>query len=268
MIYKIARGLAPPFLAVGGVALTLGGLLVGYEPVGDDPALMYRPIKSELARAMRSGGLPFWSDRFGVGVPLVAESHAAAFYPPNWLYYRLLDTPVAYRLAMWLHFAAQAGVTYLYGRTLGLRAWGAALAASSFALCGFTSSHAVHKWLYHALPYLLLSLTMAEGYLAKGGSARLASLVLVLAAALTMGHFQIQCWTAVLVFLTASWRAIGREAPWRRVAALFAAVCWAAAVAAVKLAPTWELVRFVGFSRSMSDVFLYSFPPAHWAQSL
>src|SRR6516165_3726504 len=105
------------------VACLLCPLLFGIQPVGGDPDLMYRPIKQELALHLRAGTLPFWSDHFGLGVPLVAESHAAAFYPPNWLYYRLLDTPVAYRLAMWLHFAAQAGVTYLYGRTLGLRAW-------------------------------------------------------------------------------------------------------------------------------------------------
>ncbi len=48
--------------------------------------------------------------------------------------------------------------------------------------------------------------------------------------------------------------------------ALAAAVGWAAAVAAVQLVPTWELVRFVGFSRSISDLFLFSFPPAHWAE--
>ena len=74
-------------LAVGGL---LGGLLVGYEPVDGDPDRMYRPLKTELAAALREGRLPFWSDRFGVGVPLVAESHVAAFYPPNLVFYRLL----------------------------------------------------------------------------------------------------------------------------------------------------------------------------------
>ena len=56
----------------------MGGLLVGYEPVGGDPDRMYRPIKAELASSLRQGALPFWSDKLGLGVPLVAESHAAA----------------------------------------------------------------------------------------------------------------------------------------------------------------------------------------------
>ena len=73
---------------------------------------MYRPIKEELARALRAGEIPFWVDRFGVGVPLVAESHMAAFYPPNWLLYRVLPVSSAYRLSMWLHYVALAAVTY------------------------------------------------------------------------------------------------------------------------------------------------------------
>ena len=52
----------------------------------------YRPA------ACRSGAIAF-----GLGVPLAAESHVAAFYPPNWLFYRLWDVATAYRLTMWLH---------------------------------------------------------------------------------------------------------------------------------------------------------------------
>src|SRR5688572_18700459 len=103
-----ARIPVPLLAATAGVGLALGGLLVGFGPVGGDPDLMYRPIKLELARALGQGRLPFWSDRFGLGVPLVAESHAAAFYPLNPVLYRLLDVFDAYRLSMWLHYVATA----------------------------------------------------------------------------------------------------------------------------------------------------------------
>src|SRR5262249_35514413 len=106
----------PLFLALALVGTILGGLLVGYEPVGGDPDRMYRPLKSELARALEHGRLPFWSDRFGVGLPLVAESHVAAFYPPNLVLYRALDLPAAYRLSMWLHYLALAA-TYFHARS-------------------------------------------------------------------------------------------------------------------------------------------------------
>ena len=73
--YHWPRGLvaqAPLVAALAVVGLTLGGLLIGYQPVGDDPDLMYRPIKTELAAALKRGMLPFWSDRFGLGMPLMA----------------------------------------------------------------------------------------------------------------------------------------------------------------------------------------------------
>src|SRR4051794_34967216 len=92
-------------LAVG---LTVGGLLVGYEPVGGDPDRIFRPIKAELGRSLRAGALPFWSAHFGLGVPLVAESHVAAFYPPNQISYRFLDVNTAYRPLMWAHYVALA----------------------------------------------------------------------------------------------------------------------------------------------------------------
>ena len=92
----------------------LAPVLIGFAPLGGDPELMYQPIKSELGRALAAGRLPFWSDRFGLGVPLIAESHAAAFYPPNWALYRLLEVGTAYRLTLWLHYAAIAAATFAY----------------------------------------------------------------------------------------------------------------------------------------------------------
>ena len=115
----------PGLFAALAVGSLLGGLLIGYEPVGGDPDRMYRPLKAELARALREGRLPFWSDRFGIGVPLVAESHVAAFYPPNLAFYRFCDVSVAYRVLMWLHGVALAATTYAYARRLDLTPWGA-----------------------------------------------------------------------------------------------------------------------------------------------
>ena len=101
----------------------MGGLLIGYEPVGGDPDRMYRPIKTELASSLRQGTLPFWSDKFGLGVPLVAESHVAAFYPPNWLFYRVFGVSVAYRLSMWFHYVALAAAVFAYSRQMGGTPW-------------------------------------------------------------------------------------------------------------------------------------------------
>src|ERR1700683_4056141 len=119
MLPENMRREGPLLLALLIVATILGGLLVGYEPVGGDPDRMYRPLKSELARSLEDGLLPFWSHRFGLGVPLVAESHVAAFYPPNLVLYRLLDVPAAYRLSRWLEPLPPPHATYLYARSMG-----------------------------------------------------------------------------------------------------------------------------------------------------
>ena len=137
-------------------------------PIGGDPELMYKPIKSELKRSLDVGRLPFWSNRFGVGVPLVAESHVAAFYPPNWLLYRLFNVELAYKMAMWLHWLALAVTTFAYARFSGITRAGSALAAIIFSLCGFQAVHIVHEPFNHLMPYLPLCLLLADGFMQTG----------------------------------------------------------------------------------------------------
>jgi len=262
-----ARLGSPLTIVVLVVGLALGGLLIGYEPIGGDPDRVYRPLKSELSRSLQDGRLPFWSDRFGLGVPLVAESQVAAFYPPNWVLYRVFDVPTAYRLAMWLHYLALTLTMYVYARGLGLLAWGAALAALVFTLCGALAIHSSHEPLYTALPFLPLALHVSERYLAKGRAASLGLLALIWGAQLTIGHFQIQFWTAALVLATALWRlADGTSSPWRSTATAGALIC-GAGIAAVQLVLSWDLAHLVGSTRrSLQDLFFFWYPVAHWSE--
>jgi len=264
---KLRRLSTPCLLATVTVGLMLGGLLVGYEPVGGDPDRLYRPLKSELARALHEGRLPFWSDRFGLGVPLVAESHVAAFYPLNLIGYRLFDVSTVYRLAMWLHYVALAAATYAYARCLGITPWGGAIAGLAFTFCGFQMIHSSHEPFYHALPYMMLALFLTEMYVASGRLVWLALLALAWGVQLTLGHFQIQMWTGGLVLVTGLWRVLADRRPWRRAFGLGMALAWGAAVAALQLKLTWELAQIVGFTRrSLEDLSYFSFPPAHWAE--
>ena len=257
----------PALVLVAIVGLALAGLLVGYEPIGDDPDRMYRPIKSELAQSLGKGELPFWSDRFGFGVPLVAESHVAAFYPPNWLLYRVFDVSTAYRLSMWLHYLALSIATYAYARCLGLLPWGAALSALAFTLSGSLAIHSTHEPLYSALPFLPLALLLTERYLNSGRWSTLALLAMAWGAQLTIGHFQIQMWTAGLVLLTAAWRIIVDGARPRYAPSLIGALAIGAGIAAVQLVLSWDYAQFVGsFRRSIPDLTYFSYPPAHWAE--
>ncbi len=261
------------------VGTVIAPVLAGFAPLGGDPELMYQPIKTELGRSLAEGRLPFWSDRFGLGVPLVAESHVAAFYPPNWLFYRIWDVETAYVLTMWIHWVALAAATFAYARSLGIGQAGSALAALSFALCGFQAVHAVHEPFYHLMPYLPLCLLLADRFAATGRPAWLAGLAIAWGAQVTLGHFQIQMWTAGLVVLIGSCRALwpseGRTekagiaaSPRRawRILGLMAGLAWGLAIASVQLRLTWELKTVAGFDRPAKFLSNYLFPPEHWAQ--
>lgn len=257
-------------LVIGIVGLVLSPALVGFTPRDADPDLMYQPIKSELARALHAGHLPFWSDRFGLGVPLVAESHVAAFYPLNWLFYRIWDVGTAYRLTLWFHFVALGAITYAYARTLAIGPAGAAVVAVSFALCGFQAAHAIHEPFYHVVPYLPLCLLLADRYAVTGRTGWLAALALAWGTQITLGHFEIQMWTAGLVLLTGAWQAVTHgNLPAQkavRVVGLAIALTWGLAIAWVQLRLTWELTGFAGFVRPPHLLANYSLPPAHLAQ--
>lgn len=263
MMRRLPRSItAPSMLAVLPIALTLSCLVVGYEPIGADPDLMYRPIKEELARSLREGRLPLWSDHFGLGTPLAAESHVAAFYPPNWAVYRLLSVPVAYRLMLAIHAIATAVATFAYARKLGITEWGSSLSAVSFSLCGFQAIHAGHEPLYHAMPYLLLCLLAADSFASTGSWKWLATLALAWGAQLTVGHFQIQLWTGILAVFTGCWRVLAdRRPPWR-LAGLVLAVVWGVAIAAVQIIPTRELTSVGGFHRTFAQISTYSLAPS------
>jgi hypothetical protein len=112
-----------------------------------------------------TGRLPFWSDRLGLGIPLVAESHVATFYPANWLLYRVWNVRTANRMSLWLHWLALAAATFAYARGLAASRSGAALAAVSSTLCGFQAVHALHEPIYHVMPFLPLCLLLADRYM-------------------------------------------------------------------------------------------------------
>ncbi len=289
----VLRTIGNPWMlsAVGVVAVVMAPVLVGFAPLSGDPEQMYQPIKAELSRALAEGRLPFWSHRFGLGVPLVAESHVAAFYPLNWLIYRLWDVGTAYRLSLWLHSVAIAAATFAYARNLRIGPAGSSMAAVGFALCGFQAVHAVHEPFYHLMPYLPLCLLLADRYAATGRPAWLAGLAMAWGTQVTLGHFQIQMWTAGLVLLAGAWRLLGAPAVVAegdrpasvgtpanapasgsvdrrpgRILGLILGLAWGAAIVWVQLRLTGELVGVSGFARPPEFLALYSLPPRQWAQ--
>jgi hypothetical protein len=261
------RETIPPVVACLFVGLLFAGLLIGYEPVGGDPDRIFRPIKAELAHSLRKGQIPFWSERLGMGVPLVAESQVAAFYPPNWVLYRAFDVSTAYRLSMWIHCVGIAAASYAYSRQIGISSWGSALAGVAFPFCGFLTIHSSHEWAYQTLLYLPLCLLAADRYAKSGRSSGLAVLAILWAVQIAIGHFQVQMWTGALALALGAWRVLVDRLPTRRILGLALALLWGAVIGSVQLVPTWELTKFVGQTkRSFAELAYYSYPPGHWAE--
>ena len=262
------REMIPVVVVCLTVGLMVGGLLIGYEPVGGDPDRIFRPIKSELAVALREGRLPFWSERLGLGVPLVAESQVGAFYPPNWVLYRALAVPIAFRVSMWLHSVAICAATFAYARQTGISGWGSAVSALAFPFCGFLTVHSSHEWAYQTLAYLPLCLLAADRYAGTGRAGWLAALALLWGVQITLGHFQVQMWTGGLVLALGAWRVVADRLPLGRIVGLGLGLIWAGAIAAVQLVPTAEMANLVGQTkRSIDDLAYYSYPPGHWGRA-
>jgi hypothetical protein len=199
-------------------------------------------------------------------VPLVAESQVAAFYPPNWILYgsrRFHGIPTGHVAAL-----PRSGWRDVFlARRLGGLPWGAALAALLFTLCGSQVAHASHEWLYSALPFLPLALLFADRWVIDGERAALSLLPIDWGAQLTLGHFQIQRWTAVLVIFTAGWRLLEDGRPRRRALGLVGALALGGGLAAVQLVLSWDYAHFVGATqRPIAAPMFYSYPPAHWTE--
>ncbi len=256
------------FTAVGLAAVVMSPLLIGIEPIGGDPDRMYRPIKTELARALGEGRLPLWSDRFGLGVPLAAESHVAAFYPPNILLYGLLDVATAYRISMWLHFVALTALTYAYARCLGATSWGSAMSATAFTFSGFLSIHSSHEWSYHTLPYMILVLIAADRLMHSGNRGWLGVLALAWGLQLTLGHFQIQMWTGCLALLLSVYQAFFEKRGFARLFLVVGGLLLGLAAAALPLSLSWRFLPTLGvLKRGEVDMKNYAFPLENWVEA-
>lgn len=125
----------------------------------DLPKIHY-PLATFFHEAVTEGRLPLWSDRLGMGYPLYAEGQIGAFYPPNWLIFRL-DPLAAMDLSRLLHLAlAGVGAGLLALRVSGSRP--GALVAILVTVLGGAIVTKLEWWnlvaAYGWLPWVLLPL--------------------------------------------------------------------------------------------------------------
>ena len=233
--------------------------------VGVDLFTYFYPLRDYTASALAAGHLPLWNPYLFLGVPLLANIQAGAFYPLN-LLFTWLPAPTAINWSILIHLAlAGLGVYVFARRTLEYSRPAAWVAGVVYALGGFLSAQAEHvnqltvsAWLPWLLVLLELSLEHREGEPIRVRPLPCGALALLIAVCFLAGHTQ--AWYISLVTLALyalgqslyqAWERRGSGSRlalvagwhmlWRYVVLLIAATALALALSAAQLLPTLEL---------------------------
>jgi hypothetical protein len=263
-------------VAVGLTVVFWSPLWTGGGLIGGDVYSYYFPQKTFYADRLAAGELPLWNSLAGHGYPLVAESQTGVFYPPNLLLYRVFDVNTAYNVNHLLHYVLAFVFTWLYARQFGLTSSGALFAAVVYTYGWFPARNFL-EWAIITGAYLPLALWCVESFL----QTRLWRYLILLSAALGLqmlpGHYNLAFITQLVVAVYVPWRVWGTRGDFpemtgtlrrRCVAAVAVAGLLGLGLAAVQLAPSWELKRIsqratVGAAH---DPGYGHIPPLYWSQ--
>ncbi len=224
-------------------------LWTGGGLVGSDIYAYFLPQKAFFADSLRAGTLPLWNNLVGHGYPQVAESQTGVFYPLHWALYPWLPLNTAFSASILCHYVLAFVFAAMYARQIGLTVIGAGLAALVYTY-GWFPPRICLEWAITSGAWLPLALWCSESFLQYRLWRYGFLLTAVLAVQMLAGHFALAFVTQLAVAFSVPlrlWLARG-DLPAKTMASRrtllgwsAAAVCGAFIVAAVQLAPTWEL---------------------------
>ncbi len=247
----IARGLK---VAAAAIALTLlfwWPLATGGGLVGGDTYRYFLPQKVIYAELLRNHELPLWNNCVGFGYPILGESQTGVFYPSNVVFYSLLSVNAAYNANFLLHYVLAFVFTWMYARAIGLASWGSGLAALVYTFGWFPPRSGL-EWAILTGAWFPAALWCCERFLATRRARFAVGLSVVLCLQLLAGHFNLAFLTVLTVvayvplrlfFANRDLPAESRSRAKTLCGLSLAAVATAGVLAAVQLAPTWELMR-------------------------
>ena len=112
------------------------------------------PAGLELAKGLAQGRLPLWEPSMGVGFPLLAEGNLSALYPPNLILYRLFPIHLAISYEILFHLISISIGMFFLCRACRLGTGGAWFAGLVMGFNGFTLAHLQHLSLLAAASWL------------------------------------------------------------------------------------------------------------------
>jgi Bacterial membrane protein YfhO len=240
---------AAAFAAIALPALFWWPLLSGGGFIGGDVYSYYLPQKVVYAEHLLHAELPLWNDRAGHGYPIVGESQTGAFYPLNALFYRLFAINSAYNGNHLLHYVLAFVFTWLYARAIGLSPWSSGLTGLVFVYAWFPS-RCCWEWAIVGGAWMPAAFWCVEQFLNTLRGRFLFGVAAVLTVQLLAGHFNLAFLTILalvpyvvlrVLFAGPSARQASTRVRAARVLLPLAAVACSFGMAAVQLAPTWEL---------------------------
>ncbi len=238
----------PTWLLVILVALILfGRLFAGEALFWGLPATQFVPWRAFACDELAAGRLPLWNPYVGAGAPLLANYQTAFFYPPNWLHI-LLPAPLALSVVGALHLIWAGLGMWRFSRAIGVTEFGRGVSALAFAFSGYTIARFGNPPMVDAaawLPWLFWAVHRLTGPERRSRLHDMATLALVAAMLLLVGHAQLAFYALVGAGLYTLWRAAASRklgASGKLLGRALIAVALGAGIAAVQLAPTAELL--------------------------
>lgn len=241
----IRRRWLPLIVLLVAISILFYRLLLGEVLFWGTPILQFYPWREVAFTMLRGGQLPLWNPLVGHGAPLLANYQTAVFYPPNWLYL-LLPTEYAMGWVALLHLVwAGLGMMALLrryeadGLGQGIGALAFCLSGYIVARFGFLSITSAVAW----LPWLVWGV---DCLIVGASHRRVAILTGIVAMLLLAGHAQTAFYSLLLAGAYALWRAFTcneRRVAWGALIVTLGAVLLGAALAAIQLLPTLELMQ-------------------------
>ncbi len=253
---------------------------LGHMPVGGDATRFGLGLMSELTRAAGNLRVPLWNSLWGYGFPALAESQLGLFYPPHLVLYSCLPLEWAYGADRTLHALWAACGCWVLCRSLNRSAFASCLAAVVFVSSGFFLVHDTHHWAWPTtswMPWIwwaMIRIVRPEPVSRVHRLNRATVLSLSAAMPVLTGHFQMSFIAMVSGFVLAAFFAClseSTEGPRATVtkrlwplALVMLGVCFAVALSAVQILPTFELARIANDQRDWEYLSGFAAPPVHW----